>query len=289
MRVRSLLAMVVASLCAHGAWGQARPLPAEPAHDSGQSVTGAFEGWFKNPDATFSLLFGYFNRNQKQELDIPVGVDNRFDAGGPDLGFQDQGQPTHFLAGRQWGVFTVIVPADFGTKKLIWSITANHLTTTIPAKVDPLWEISPFREEGMGNTPPMVRLAEGGPSVQGPRRFSVAMTAKVGSPLTLTAWVADDAKLGLGQRPPAAPAVSLTWSKFRGPGDVTFASARPRVEADARAAGGAAFSGKGSTIATFSEPGEYELLVVANDWSGEGGRGFQCCWTPAHVKVSVSK
>jgi hypothetical protein len=50
----------------------AQNLPLEPIHESGSSVTGAFEGWFKNPDGTFSLLFGYFNRNTKQELDIPV-------------------------------------------------------------------------------------------------------------------------------------------------------------------------------------------------------------------------
>lgn len=272
---------------AHIAWGQARPLPAEPTHDTGQSVTGAFEGWFKNSDGSFSLLFGYFNRNQRQELDIPAGADNRFDPGLP-----DRGQPTHFLTGRQWGVFTVTVPPDFGTKKLTWTITANHLTAVIPAKIDPLWEISPFSEPGMGNTPPVVRFAQGGPSLQGPaegpKLFSAALSAKVGIPVTLTAWVADDAKLGPGQKAPANPPVTLTWSKYRGPGEVTFSDAKPRVEKDSQPAG-AAFSGEGSTTATFSEPGDYALLVVANDWSGDGGRGFQCCWTPAHVKVSVGR
>jgi len=29
------------------------------------------------------------------------------------------------------------------------------------------------------------------------------------------------------------------------------------------------------------------LHIVANDWSGDGGGGFQCCWTNAQVKVSV--
>ncbi|HEY1241344.1 MAG TPA: hypothetical protein VGF16_12355, partial [Bryobacteraceae bacterium] len=48
-------------------------LPLEPRHESGASVTGAFEGWFKNPDGTFSLLLGYFNRNTDQELEIPIG------------------------------------------------------------------------------------------------------------------------------------------------------------------------------------------------------------------------
>jgi hypothetical protein len=38
---------------------------------------------------------------------------------------------------------------------------------------------------------------------------------------------------------------------------------------------------------TFSEAGEYWLRVVANDSSGDGGGGFQCCWTNGLVKVSV--
>jgi hypothetical protein len=29
------------------------------------------------------------------------------------------------------------------------------------------------------------------------------------------------------------------------------------------------------------------LRVQANDESGEGGGGFQCCWTNAHVKVTI--
>src|SRR5206468_2593209 len=88
-------------------------LPLEPPKDSGASITGAFEGWYKNSDGSFSILVGYFNRNLKQILDIPVGPNNHIDPGGP-----DQGQPTHFLPRRQWGVFTVIVPKDFGNKRL---------------------------------------------------------------------------------------------------------------------------------------------------------------------------
>jgi hypothetical protein len=38
----------------------------------------------------------------------------------------------------------------------------------------------------------------------------------------------------------------------------------------------------------FGEPGDYVLHVTANDYSGEGGGGFVCCWTTAMVKVSVS-
>jgi hypothetical protein len=257
-------------------------LPMEPAHDSGQSIIGAFEGWFPNPDGTFSLLVGYFNRNLKEELDIPVGPDNRVDPGGP-----DRGQPTHFLPRRQWGVFTVIVPKDFGTKKLTWTIVANHQTTVIPLSLDPLWEVSPFFEIGMGNTPPVIIFGEGGPSVQGPRPSSAALTATLANPLPLTVLVADDAKTFPGAKPPRLPPVTITWSKFRGPGTVKFANDKPAVEKTERPGSTAVFNGKATTSATFSEPGEYVLNVLANDWSGDGGRGFQCCWTNALVKVTV--
>ena len=41
------------------------------------------------------------------------------------------------------------------------------------------------------------------------------------------------------------------------------------------------------TTATFSAPGEYVVRAQVNDASGDGGKGEQCCWTTAHVKVIV--
>ena len=262
-------------------WGQ--QLPMEPPHESGQSITGAFEGWFANPDGTYSLLLGYYNRNTKRELDIPIGPNNRIEPGGP-----DQGQPTHFLTGRQWGVFTVSVPRDFGTKKLTWTLVANGQTTVIPMSLNPLWEVSPFIEAS-GNTPPLISFEEGKLGVQGPRGSSASIATTLASPLTLTVWIADDAKLprSATQGLRAAP-VTVSWGKFRGPGSVTFANNKPAVEkAASKVTPDPAFSGKATTTATFSEPGEYVLRVVANDASGDGGRGFQCCWTNAQVNVSV--
>src|SRR4051794_30916088 len=86
----------------------AQSLPREPQRESGQSVTGAFEGWFQNADGSYSFLLGYYNRNQRQEIDLPVGPNNRIEPGGP-----DRGQPTHFDPGRGWGVFSIRVPANF--------------------------------------------------------------------------------------------------------------------------------------------------------------------------------
>jgi hypothetical protein len=260
----------------------AQRLPGEPLHDSGQSVTAAFEGWFANPDGSFNMLFGYLNRNAKQELDIPIGPENKIEPGPP-----DQGQPTHFLNGRQWGVFTVTVPKDFGKKKLIWTLTANGATTSIPAHLDPLWEVAPFKD-ATDNTPPFIGFSDKGPFVPGPRGSSNSVSTTLPNPATLTVFVADDANVNAGATRPRTPAVTLAWSKFRGPGTVTFANDKPAVEtAQFAAPPKTTFQGKATTTATFSEPGEYVLRVVANDWSGDGGRGFQCCWSNAQVKVSV--
>jgi hypothetical protein len=261
-------------------------LPLEPVHDSGASITGAFEGWFKNPDGSFSLLLGYFNRNSKQELDIPVGPNNRIDSGGP-----DQGQPTHFLTGRQWGMFTVRVPADFGKNKLVWTLVANGQELVIPASLHPDYEISPFSEAAVGNTPPVLRFSENGPSTQGPAGLTVERTSKAGSPLNLTVWVQDDAKLTTSSGVPPrnlGPPVTLRWSKFRGPGIVAFANERPEVEKLTGGVPGVPFAGKATTTATFSVPGDYVLHIVLNDYSGDGGGGFQCCWTTGQVKVKVA-
>jgi hypothetical protein len=283
----SLAGVALACLAAVIAAGFAEPSVAQqlltgPPHDSGQSVTGAFEGWFHNQDGSFSLLFGYYNRNLKQELDIPIGANNRIEPGGP-----DQGQPTHFLLRRQWGVFTITVPKDFGSNQLTWTLTSNGLTTSVPGNLNTLWELSPFVDAN-GNTPPFIGFAAAGPFVQGPRGQSTSLTTVLPNPVNLVLWVADDASVVPGATPQKTPAVSISWSKFRGPGSVTFANNKPVVEtADFQAPPNTAFQGKAATTATFSEPGEYVLRAQGNDWSGDGGRGFQCCWSNAQVKVTV--
>src|SRR5262245_2879840 len=74
-------------------------LPGAPAPTIGASVTPALEGWYPNPDGTFTILVGYRNRNQNQQVDVPLGANNKIEPGGP------YDQPTHFDAGRHYGVF----------------------------------------------------------------------------------------------------------------------------------------------------------------------------------------
>ena len=183
-------------------------------------------------------------------------------------------------------MFTITVPKDFGEKKLTWTLTVNGKTTVIPVSLHPMYEVQPFTDAS-GNTPPFIAFSESGPFVQGPRGQSEELAATVSNAVPIMLWLADDAKSTLSARAPGLP-VTVTWSKFRGPGAVTFSRERPQVEkAEFKAPESTAFSGTAKTTATFSEPGEYILRAVANDYSGDGGRGFQCCWTNAQVKVTV--
>jgi hypothetical protein len=257
---------------------QPHQLPLDAIKESGQAVYAAYEGWFVTPDKKKALLIGFWNRNTKQVLDIPVGPNNRIEPGGPDYG-----QPTHFDPRRGWGTFTIVLPDTFGDKdKMTWTITANGQTTAIPMGLNPDYVVEPYRETGMGNTPPVLKLEPNGKPFQGPP-FGIGLerTATVNTPLELTTWASDDGVEdprfpGRGNKP-----LNVRWVVHRQPtgAEVKFAEDRPKVDKDSE--------GKATTTATFSMPGEYVLRVQGTDLSGEGGGGFQCCWTSATVKVTV--
>jgi hypothetical protein len=259
----------------------------EPFRGFGASVTAAYEGWFTNPDGTHSFLIGYLNRNTKQAVDVPIGPSNRIEPGGPDLG-----QPTHFLPGRLTGMFLITVPKDFGPKqRLTWSITVNNETTSVPFWMNDLYEVRPFTDIAVGNKAPIIRFDPTGPAIQGPIGIvakAIARTATVAGGLSLPLWASDDAKYSSGSNAPQLkppPAVILHWSKYRGPGTVTFDKVNPAFE---KMDGPAAFNGKATVNAKFSAPGEYILHVTAEDYSGNGGGGEVCCWTTAMVRVVVT-
>ena len=43
------------------------------SYSRGQNVSPAFEGWEKNDDGSFNMMFGYMNRNWEEEPDVPIG------------------------------------------------------------------------------------------------------------------------------------------------------------------------------------------------------------------------
>lgn len=159
----------------------------EPLGTTGEAVYPAFEGFGPLKDGTQTLLIGYFNRN-KEAVDVPIGPDNRIEPGGPDFG-----QPTHFLSGRQWGMFAITVPKDFGNKKLTWTLNVNGHTSAVTFWTNPPYWIDFYKNGANGNEPPRIKFSPTGPELIGPPRekFVQTLTATVGTPLDLTAWVAD--------------------------------------------------------------------------------------------------
>ena len=96
-----------------------------------------FEGWEKNADGSFDLVFGYLNRNYEEEPEIPIGPNNSFSPGPA-----DRGQPTHFYPRRQQFMFKVRVPADFGKQELIWTLTRDGRTEKAVAHLALEWELT---------------------------------------------------------------------------------------------------------------------------------------------------
>jgi hypothetical protein len=258
----------------------AQPLPLAPSRESGQTVTPAFEGWYKNPDGSYSLAFGYFNRNTREVLEIPVSANNFMSPAD-----SNQGQPTRFEPGRHWGVFAVRVPADFGEKTVTWTVAIRGEKWAIPGSLKRGWEIDALAgEAGSGNTPPVLRFSEGGSPGAGPGGiYGKELTVAAGQPLTIDVWATDDGRASgsVASAGRTGSPVTLRWFKHQGEGTVTFAPVAPAAD---RA------TGKATTTATFSAPGVYVLKLRVNDASGIAGAGHsQCCWSNGFVKVTVTR
>ena len=165
----------------------------------GQTIQPVFDGWEKNADGTFSMLFGYMNRNYEETPHVPVGQNNFFSPGP-----EDRGQPTHFYTRRQSFVFRVTVPADWGQKDLVWTVNHNGKAFTALGTLMPHWVLDEGvwrANRGAGtsgrtsavmiNEPPVAKLVG-----------SDQVTVNVGEPLTLTVTATDDGKPGPRLRRP---------------------------------------------------------------------------------------
>src|SRR5262245_33451732 len=154
----------ILALAAAIIWGAAGRADSQIQYATGQNVVPVYEGWKRNPDGSTTMVFGYMNRNYEEELDVPVGEANRFEPG--DV---DRGQPTHFFQRRQMFVFEVAVPPDWGTKDLVWTLTAYGRTDKAFGSLLPAYELSDvvirenrIQDMGQGggepNKPPTIAL-----------------------------------------------------------------------------------------------------------------------------------
>jgi hypothetical protein len=312
----ALAVIAVAGAMAVQAQQARQPLPLEPLGASGEAIFPAFEGWGPHKDGSIVLLLGYYNRNRTGSTDIPIGPNNRIEPGGPDYG-----QPTHFEPSRQHGVFAIRVPKDFGSRRLTWTIVANGQTSAVSFWTNPPYWIDFFEHAASGNQPPVIKFAPEGPTLTGPP-LGIAQTvsATVGQPVTLRLWASDSPVIRKGAEaelaairaggnrnppPPVAivggqvigggggarggreegppPDITVTWKKHRAPGGVTFAPGQIPLHTK----GDPKLFVEATTSATFDARGEYVLRAQINDESGDGGGGDQCCWTTAHVRITV--
>lgn len=254
-----------------------------PQYDRRQPVSPIFEGWSQNRDGTYTLSFGFFNRNAEEDIEIPLGPDNFIEP----AEFDGQ-QPTSFPAGldqgRGWSVFAVVVSEDFTpSDRVVWSLTSKGRTYTVPGKIG----IEAYRlyrvdqPVGNGSMPPRVRFDQRGPEGLGHSGISsdTRLTTTVGDPLRVGVWAADNFQEG---RRDAVP-VELTWFKHQGPpeGSVVFSNGEENLEVPGE-------GGEATTTATFSAPGEYVLRVEAGNFSvRDSGHANHCCWTNGYVTVTV--
>jgi hypothetical protein len=278
---------------------------------SGQTVTPAYEGWWPNDDGSYRLFFGYMNSNWEQEYVIPVGRQNYFAYSSPgglddterdayDASVADQGQPTHFYPRRNPFLYTIDVPADFGTNELVWTLQSQGRTIRAYGTLASDYRIDPqvistevggdfgsLRDALRTNIPPVIDI-EG----------SLRRTVRVGERLTLVVHAEDPDNLPARRsrggmpttaeqlyRPPSSivsisgPGLRFSWTVYRGDAEeISFDPVQMKTWTDTRVYANSPWSppwvipepppgNDWITEAVFHEPGEYTLRAVASDGS----------------------
>ena len=227
-------------------------------YSKGQDVSPTFEGWEPNADGSYTFYFGYYNRNHEEELDVPIGPENRLDLGDGDLG-----QPTHFYTTRHWFVFKVPIPKDWPQdKRLTWTLTTNGKTNMAKGWLQPEWEIDKALISKNAISDPFLRTSNSNPSPDNQPPVitgSSAQTITLPATATLIATATDDGlpKPGPGDRGGRVQGVLIRWIHYRGPGKVQF---DPDLSP--------AVYGKPLTSETkvsFSTPGTYRIRAIATD------------------------
>jgi hypothetical protein len=249
------------------------------------NITPVYEGWIPRADGSFDLVFGYLNRAWDDEVHVPLGAANTMEPGGPDLG-----QPTNFFPRRNRFVFSVHVPADFGKKEIVWTLTTRDRTekaygtlradyvlddTAIMSNIGAGGALS-TTPDMVGNKAPVLSL-----------KNASQLSARVNEPLALSAVATDDGKpnkrnmpSSLGGNymlPQSGNGLRLSFFVYRGPAhSVSFDPPQAKTWEDTRDGGGSPWSAGWVTPpvpegnlwqarATFTKPGTYVIRALAHD------------------------
>ncbi|MBM4183732.1 MAG: hypothetical protein FJ207_05835 [Gemmatimonadetes bacterium] len=250
---------------------------------SGRPVVPVFEGWFQNPDSSYTLSFGYISFNLEEDLLIPVGPDNFLEPAQLNGQQPTYFRPIHRVIRRPWNVFMVRVPKDFGDQRVTWTLRNHGETYTVPGHITvPGYivetPVAPARavSANAGAYAPKMRLDPNAPWSHGLTGARSTMSARVGRPLEIPVYV--NAGETINER--AREASWLWWMLYSGPARVEFSEDEVEIPLTN-------LEGVGRTQVTFSEPGQYVLLVNSIE-TLRNSFEYHCCWTNGWVTVNVT-
>jgi hypothetical protein len=274
--------------------------PNAPQPNAGRQIVPFMEGWYDNGDGTFTISFGYLNRNPTEPHDIALGERNYIEPAK-----YDGVQPTHFLGSRQRGMFAITIPASERDQDIWWHLVDSQgRDYKVPGRTNASAYQLDWNARPHGSLPPLVwfdseRNAKQGPEgVQAPR----TLTARVGQPVTVEVSTRDPSVRDVSDRRFAeALPVRVIFSKYSGPeGALTF-ERDPSMPAPAEPAGGRGrvappeeimldgVAGAARVRVTFPAPGDYVILAQADNWRApDSSAGDQCCWSNAYQRVTVT-
>jgi hypothetical protein len=293
-----------------------REFPLAPSNANDNFVAPYFDGFYQNADGTYTLSFGFLNRNDDELIEIALGEDNfiepaEFDGGQPTtfpvVGYSGFGGP------RERGTFGVVVPADF-EGDVWWTVTTNGYTTKVPGRLESPGPIIKGAYElssgpmAAGSLRPGIRFSENGPEGWGIKGIEhpEELTTSVGEPIEVRFWAVDRGERELGP-------VNMTLWKHQGPigGEIAFESLSPAPpDATTGRGRGARPPGPGPVatrqsvelptegpqanqgrfMATFDTPGRYVIRIrIDNFRAPDSMPGQQCCWSNGYVVVSVNQ
>jgi hypothetical protein len=277
---------------------------------TGEVTSPAYEGWWPNDDGTFKLFFGYMNSNWEETFDIPIGPDNYFSEVGAgalddlakdgfDFAVADKGQPTHFYPRRNPFLFMIDVPADFGTRELVWTLKTQGQTLRAYGTLKADYRIDPqvISTEVGGNFGSLSDTLRSNIAPELRLEGEASRTVRVGQPLSLAVRASDPDNyppprpaprmndIDRLYRPPSSivamsgPGLRFSWTVYRGPAkSAEFNPVQFKTYTDTRMYGNSPWSppytipeppedGRWEAQVVFNEPGEYVLRGIASDGS----------------------
>jgi len=270
----------------------------------GLPIIPVLEGWVANEDGSRALIFGYINRNDTA-VDIPLGENNYIEP----AEFNGM-QPSHFGPRRGPQIFSVTLPADQADIDVWWYVkTGDSEVLKVPGRAGiSAYELDYDRPRPQGSIQPLVAFSENAAKSRGHMALIEDYPEQVtaGTQIVLTAYVEDISVRDSSDVRFEEPLdVGVHFSQHQGPGEVVFTrhestpepeeeeadsddGTRRRFRGPAENEVRVKGAGTANVYATFSEPGEYMIRIMVENWSApDSSQGDQCCASNAYQRVTV--